>query len=324
MSKYHINSKQEVKPCKADKRKCRFGDDAHSTSEAELYKIIEKENSHNYSSTTVSLTKNQPVELGHKEADTTLRKMKIENNTSETFFSTCQEEADKIAENMYEENQSMRNDISIDEYAALYSYAGNGYAAINETLRGNINEKHKNGIRHANNYRMAEERIALIDNVMKRHGMGTGKPEKTLYRFRAIDKKTNMKKFIQENFSEEQIDEKGYMSASEDLGFVLGHVDSHSQEANYVIFEIKTSKGVSLQEDPAEKPHKLQSLEKERLLPRDIKFRVENVEKRTMKVDETRKNIIIKYFWDVQRQQSKPIEAKQYYVITLTDEDLND
>lgn len=321
MSKYHINSKQEVMLCKADKRKCRFGDDNHSNSTEDLYKIIENinEQEHSFVGSITKRSSSKDNSQVSKKVSHSLRK--IQTNP-ESQITISQDEANKLTKNMFEEYEDIKENISKEEFSALFAYSGNAYGAINETLRGNINEKHKNSIKHRTQYEKAAERITLIDNAMSKYGMGQNKPEKTLYRFRALDKKQNIEDFIHENFPQDNIvEEKGYMSTSEDLAFVLGHTNNamRNYDTQYVIFEIKTAKGISLQENPTEKPHKLQSLEKERLLPRDMKFSVDNVEKRTMQIDESRENMKVKYFWDVQSQTQLPLQPKEYYVITLQD-----
>lgn len=316
MTKYHINPETErVNICRAQ-NKCQFtqenGEEApHFDNKEDAKKFIEKSNAKKYSSIN-SLKKPS--------------KAKQELNTkffSKNITSPNQEQVDEIAKNMYEENQRIKEKVSIDEYSNLYAYAGNAYESINKTLRGLVTEKDKQKISKKTQYEQVEERIKSIDRIMDEYGNGEGKETKKLYRYYRLDKKQNPQKFVQENLKTgETLSEKGYMSTTEDLAFVLGHINRNKDKNNYIVFEIATKKGVSLQDKEQEKPLFIQSLEKERLLPRDMKLQINYTGKEELTVDESRENIHRKFNWDVQRQEFQTIDSQNLQVVRLIDEDL--
>lgn len=316
MTKYHINPETErVNICRAQ-NKCQFtqenGEEApHFDNKEDAKKFIEKSNAKKYSSIN-SLKKPS--------------KTKQELNTKffiKNISSPNQEQIDEIVKNMYEENQTVKENVSADEYSALYAYAGNAYESINKTLRGLVTEKDKQSLSKKTQYEQVEERIKSIDKVMDEYGNGEGKETKKLYRYYRLDKKQKPEKFIQENLKTgETLSEKGYMSTTEDIAFVLGHINRNKDKNNYIIFEIATKKGVSLQDKEKEKPLFIQSLEKERLLPRDMKLQINYTGKEELTVDESRENIHRKFNWDVQRQEFQTIDPQNLQVVRLIDEDL--
>ena len=316
MTKYHINPETErVNICRAQ-NKCQFtqenGEEApHFDSKEDAKKFIEKSNAKKYSSmTTLKKTSKTKQELNTKFF-------------SKNISSPNQEQIDEIVKNMYEENQTVKENVSADEYSALYAYAGNAYESINKTLRGLVTEKDKQSLSKKTQYEQVEERIKSIDKVMDEYGNGEGKETKKLYRYYRLDKKQKPEKFIQENLKTgETLSEKGYMSTTEDLAFVLGHINRNKDKNNYIIFEIATKKGVSLQDKEKEKPLFIQSLEKERLLPRDMKLQINYTGKEELTVDESRENIHRKFNWDVQRQEFQTIDPQNLQVVRLIDEDL--
>lgn len=316
MTKYHINPETErVNICRAQ-NKCQFtqenGKEApHFDNKEDAKKFIEKSNAKKYSSIN-SLKKPS--------------KTKQELNTKffiKNISSPNQEQIDEIVKNMYEENQTVKENVSADEYSALYAYAGNAYESINKTLRGLVTEKDKQSLSKKTQYEQVEERIKSIDKVMDEYGNGEGKETKKLYRYYRLDKKQKPEKFIQENLKTgETLSEKGYMSTTEDIAFVLGHINRNKDKNNYIIFEIATKKGVSLQDKEKEKPLFIQSLEKERLLPRDMKLQINYTGKEELTVDESRENIHRKFNWDVQKQEFQTIDPQNLQVVRLIDEDL--
>ena len=316
MTKYHINPETErVNICRAQ-NKCQFtqenGKEAlHFDSKEDAKKFIEKSNAKKYSSmTTLKKTSKTKQELNTKFF-------------SKNISSPNQEQIDEIVKNMYEENQTVKENVSADEYSALYAYAGNAYESINKTLRGLVTEKDKQSLSKKTQYEQVEERIKSIDKVMDEYGNGEGKETKKLYRYYRLDKKQKPEKFIQENLKTgETLSEKGYMSTTEDLAFVLGHINRNKDKNNYIIFEIATKKGVSLQDKEKEKPLFIQSLEKERLLPRDMKLQINYTGKEELTVDESRENIHRKFNWDVQKQEFQTIDPQNLQVVRLIDEDL--
>lgn len=316
MTRYHINPETErVNICRAQ-NKCQFTEEngkeaPHFGNKEDAKKFIETSNAKKYSSMN-SLKKPS--------------KAKQELNTkffSKSISSPNQEQVDEMVQNMYEENQMIKEKISNDEYSSLYAYAGNAYESINKTLRGLVTEKDKQSLSKKSQYEQVEERIKSIDRVMDEHGNGEGKETKKLYRYYRLDKKQKPEKFIEENLKTgETLSEKGYMSTTEDLAFVLGHINRNKDKNNYIVFEIATKKGVSLQDKEKEKPLFIQSLEKERLLPRDMKLQVNYTGKEELTVDESRENIHRKFNWDVQKQEFKTIDPQQLQVVRLIDEDL--
>lgn len=316
MTKYHINPETErVNICRAQ-NKCQFtqenGEEApHFDNKEDAKKFIEENNAKKYNSmTTLKKTSKTKQELNTKFF-------------SKNVSSPNQEQIDEIVKNMYEENQTIKENVSADEYSALYAYAGNAYESINKTLRGLVTEKDKQKLSKKTQYEQVEERIQAIDKVMDEYGNGEGKETKKLYRYYRLDKKQKPEKFIQENLKTgETLSEKGYMSTTEDLAFVLGHINRNKDKNNYIVFEIATKKGVSLQDKEKEKPLFIQSLEKERLLPRDMKLQINYTGKEELTVDESRENIHRKFNWDVQRQEFQTINPQNLQVVRLIDEDL--
>lgn len=327
MTNYHINTETDrVNICKAQSvESCPLKDDnenvvPHFQNKQEAHSYKEKMLEQKYSSHN-SLKKSsakKPTKVTSSKGE------KIVFKRREKVVSINQEQADELAQQMYDENQMLKNEFPADVFHSLHYYAGYGYAGTNQILRGNVNEKHRAG-KFKKRYEDAPTNIKNIDMMMEKFGSGEGKEAKNLYRYRMFKNKTQLNNFLQELSSSGKFEDKAYISTSEDLGFIMGYVNSSRDEKDTdltVIFEVVTNKGISMQDRPEENQSFMQSLEKERLLPRDMKFRVEGIFKQSMSLDESRMPVRRKYFWDRYLQAPLPVKESRHIVIRLVDEDL--
>lgn len=125
---------------------------------------------------------------------------------------------------------------------------------------------------------MAEKRATELDQAISLYGR-TETNQQILYRAVFVNPTNNNNKTTPEEFANKYkigdvINEPSYLSTSLDSDYMLFY-NAHLYEQQ-VVFEIKTNKGITLH-NPADSSGSIGFLEREVLLPRNLRFKVTNV-----------------------------------------------
>lgn len=174
--------------------------------------------------------------------------------------------------------------LSNNEDNAVGRYTMSGFESLNPFLRkkGYVEWKKQNpsSWRVRDEERPYEEFLAAeaesLDAAFAKSKLAD-KPRK-LYRFFRVPAGVNPTDYIEKYFAAGgAYQDKGYMSTTADLEFILAHMhDRNKGKKNhgYVIMEILTKQGQSVQPTETPKSGNVQSLENELLIPRGAKFRI--------------------------------------------------
>lgn len=297
MRKYHINNETDrINICRA-----KTIDSCPLSSSSPHFN--DKEDAQKFRETILAKNFNSQKALTKK-----LKKTKI--------TSLNQEEATKLSQNMYEEFKNMSDKISTKAIKSLHYYSVVGHEEVNAYLRGgeeslkSFNSTQKQFIKDHS------QRIKEIMNEF-----GHNQPQKTVYRYIKVDKDKNIDDYIKENFTEgkEYVD-RGYMSTTEDIGFLSAYLYNRRKTRNFIVLEIETDKGLSLQTRPYEQVGRIQSFEKERLLPSNISFEIKNIEQVKAHIDQSRESLFKQF--NGSAFYSSPIPPQNFTIIKLIDKDL--
>jgi hypothetical protein len=187
----------------------------------------------------------------------------------------------KHTEKLYNEFIEWTADLNDDEENVVRSYAMNFYQGVNSYLR-------KNGFSHWVKNDTYSEKEAMIERIKKNISELDSALDKApipeeprkLYRFFKVPAGVTPKQYIEKYFHNgEAFKDKGYMSTTADPEFMMGHMyDRNKGEKNhrFIVMEIISRQGASLQSRSTSTTGDIQSLEKEILLPRNTKLRIIN------------------------------------------------
>lgn len=224
-------------------------------------------------------------------------------------------DAETHMNNMIEEYNVLKEVINDDEENALRGYSYVGYEAINKFLRGTPLES----ISSTKNFQTTVDKL---DSVFKKHDEIYPMPEKPRKLYRYVKFKTpEQKEEFMKNFTESGVfEEKAFMSTTEDPSFIAGYYHKWKSHINdMVVLEIETKKGLSLQIEEEEEGN-LQSWEKERLLPRGMKFVIGENSQKSYKIDSSREKM--RHYFRKLKTGSRLNRSLNLTTISLTDVDL--
>jgi hypothetical protein len=186
---------------------------------------------------------------------------------------------------MYEENKELKESLTKDEDTAVHFYAMNDYEMINRMLRRNgVSSLTKREPNLKKNMERYEASIKHIDSAIKKVEE-VDEPRK-LYRFFKVPPGVSTDTYIEKYFKKgEGFQDKGFTSTTADPEFIIGQLKAFNKSDkkdnnHYVVMEIISKKGVSMQSKKRSTSGHLQSLEKEVILPRIVKFRIADSRKR--------------------------------------------
>lgn len=198
-----------------------------------------------------------------------------------------QEEQETVTERMYHEHEKWVEVLKEEEEWSVSNYAMNGYIQINALLRRKgINEmiRENPDLKDGGWKDKTRTRISEIDSALKKASeLNKHREPHRLYRFYKVPDGVTPTQFIEKYFQEgEGYTDRGYMSTSADPEFIMSSLHKKNKgkrNINYVVMEIVTKQGASLQASIQGQSGNIQSLEKEYLLPRNMKFRIAGVRK---------------------------------------------
>lgn len=304
MTTYHVNDKTgRVNICRAkmiDSCPLKTKDQKpapHFSNQYDAKTFIEKSLSKNYGLTSVVDRTKRKKAISIKGMDETTNKELIDDMVKEY-------------------NNMLKNDYdnSIDLSLGYYSFTGS--SEINRLLHG-ITEHHGRLI----NVEINSKYIERLDRIIDTYGMKG--PERKLYRYLTLDKNINIEEYIDNTFSKGEYSDTGFMSTTQDVSMIAGYARKFSKHKKFIVLEIDTNKGISLQRGE-ERIGDLLSFEKERLLPRDMKFSVEDITKKSIKIDPSRKKLLAEFSGYGYNESNAPnIPARTFDVIKLNDKEMN-
>ena len=189
-----------------------------------------------------------------------------------------------MVKTLFESNCEWQERLNDDEKKAVRQYSVNAYTTMNALLRKKgFNALMKidygaMGVDVDEMREQAQKRINDLKSAMKKSTL-TEKPRK-LYRFFRVPSGVTAVEYVERYMSTgEGFRDGAFMSTSADPEYVMAHIDDRRKNGKadknrYVVMEILTKQGQSLQNDEEPTPGDVQSLENEVLLPAGTKLRV--------------------------------------------------
>lgn len=240
-----------------------------------------------------------------------------------SFKSLPEHENEILTARMIREHESMIENLSREEYKSLSYYSFSGAYPINKILRNN--DENSESIADDVSRELDISHIHNLDRIFQKFGNsdGTEKIEKrTVYRYLKLDKKIDVEQYISKNFTKDSsYVEEAYMSTTEDLSYIAGYAHKR-RDKNFVILTLETNKGISLQKDE-EQIGNIQSFEKERLLPRGMKFKVDEASTVKIGIDDSRDKLLKQFNGagsiDSQEKSVNNIPERNFKIISLTE-----
>ena len=268
--------------------------------------------------------KNQNKELVQKHAPETMpwqtntqrfpkSRMKRYQNLFEPPKTLSKEESDALQKQMYDEYKSIADSDAQDALAAYSLY---GFELVNKTLRtGKINGALKKGDDLQRLTEIFNKNLALLDKVTQQES----ETPRTLYRHHIVPAGWSPREYAEKYFPiGSTISDSAFLSTTEDPAYIAGHFAAR-KGSNYVVYQIVSRKGVSVVRDEKERHGSVQSFEKERLLPRDSRFRVVGHKREKITVSEEREEIH-KQFMNTPFYFKDLIPDRSVTIIQLLDE----
>lgn len=303
MTKYHINpDTNRVNICRA-KVQCQFLDDDGK----EVAHFASKQEAHTYNESQLK------KELGNFQ---TVSKQKKNKKKIQTI---TEDENIVLTKRMIDEYNEMYDSLSHEEQHSINYYTFSGSSSINRLLHDKMRDNEEVDTE------LNKQHIERLDNILKKVEKNNNGESKTLYRYLSLDKKDNIEDFIKNNFQKGgNYSDSGFMSTTEDISFIAGYAKKHSRNRKFVILEIETDKGISCQKDE-ERVGSIQTFEKERLLPRDMKFKIDEIFESNIKIDTSREKLL-KQFGSggyIPSENITPIPSKKFNFIKLLEQKEN-
>lgn len=303
MTKYHINNETgRVNICRAKEGNCPL-----KNSDGEIVEHFDN--------------KNAAVAFNERKLATAHKPFKsLSKPRKERIKGITEEESKALTQRMIEEFKSMETQLDLSEQNTLSHYTFAGSSSMNRLLHNEPRDYENTPEKIEQNWKD----IKALDRIIEK--FGNNGETRTLYRYLNFDKKTDLNEILKNTFEENSTyTDTGFMSTTEDLSFIAAYAKKHSRSRNFIVLEIETNKGISLQQGE-ERVGDLLTFEKERLLPRDMKFTVEEASKKSIKIDDSRQTLMKEFTgysysgWGEERKISIPSRAFQ--IIKLVDEDM--
>lgn len=303
MTKFHINpDTSRVNICRAEVQ-CKFLDSTGN----KVPHFETKEEAHTYNENVLK------KEFGNFSSISKPKKNKKRINTIN------EDENIKLTSTMINEFNEIYDKLSHQQKHSIDYYTFCGSSAMNRVLHDKVREGDEDTVE------LEKKHIERLDSVFKSLELQKPSEKKVLYRYLSLDKNEDVNDFIKKNFQEgEEYSDAGFMSTTEDISFIAGYAKKHSRNRKFVILEIETDKGISCQKDE-ERVGSIQTFEKERLLPRDMKFKIDEIFESNIKIDTSREKLL-KQFGSggyIPSENITPIPSKKFNFIKLLEQKEN-
>lgn len=214
---------------------------------------------------------------------------------------------------MYEENQASKEILTDEEWGTLRSYTQISHEVINAILRGNEKDlRHEWG---PDSIERNTVRVDLMDSAMKK--LHTESEPRVLYRHVLVPPGINAEDYAKRYWIEgERVRDDAFLSTTEDPAYIAGHIHKRSP-SQYVVLQILSPQGISMQNEEHERIGQVQTFEKERLLPRGTNLRVLSQSRKRINVPPQRAAVHAQFAGAVSR-----IKPRTVTVVQLVDESL--
>lgn len=215
------------------------------------------------------------------------------------------EHKDVLFGQLYERGQQWRGGLTKMEDNTVHDYTINAYESMNTYLRRHGFQDWAKQNRHLwsgesqQDYveKMIKPRIEEMDAALSKAPM-PDKPE-TLYRFFRVPSGVTPAQYIRKYFtSGTGFKDRGFLSTTADPEYVAAHIMSRSggtRNKHYVVMEILSSRGASLQPRPEGDSGWVQSLEAEIALPRNTGLHIVDSGKRKFEFGKDRPELARRY-----------------------------
>lgn len=307
----------------------------------QVKKAVEKFRRENPDLVNAHLPETQPFQVApsKKHPQQKYLDMFTPGRTPITGTKTAEEHAELIKK-LYGEYQKAISLGTDDEDRAVSSYTYYGNNWVNTYLRrsgyAELCKKEQTILwdREEERYRTPQEHAEHYVKPMIRNLEGfiekaekSGEPRK-LYRFIEIPAGVDPKTYTEKYFEAGQAyQDKGFMSTTADPDFIYGLTKGSVHERrkkNFLVLEIVTKQGASLQQRDHSDGGDIQSLEAEVLLPRNMKMRIiDKPKKRSIKLSHDRPDLANQFHGYYSRER-ECLEGQKasYHVVQLLDEKL--
>jgi hypothetical protein len=187
------------------------------------------------------------------------------------------------------ERRQWEESMADREEGTLHNYTITSYDLFNRTLRRTGLKEFYAKYPHMKdrddaaetNLERTKRKSQIMDSAFKKTPP-VEEPRK-LYRYFKVPSGVSPTEYVERYFTTgEGFKDHAFMSTSADPEFIMAHLrkkNGSRQNKNYVVMEILTKQGGSLQDSEETEVGHLQSMEKEVLLPRNMRFRVVGVRK---------------------------------------------
>lgn len=197
---------------------------------------------------------------------------------------TTPEERLQSVIDMHEEFTEWESRLEIDELRAISSYTMTSFDKINTFLRkkgflhklkedyhGSVSEYEYKRVKER-----TEEQVSALKSAFKK--VTTKDEPRKLYRFFRVPAGVTPKEYVERYLKTgEGFTDAAFMSTTSDPEFIMAHMHDRNggtKNKAYVVMEILTKQGQSVQPQPYTSAGHVQSLENEVLLPAGTKLRV--------------------------------------------------
>lgn len=213
-----------------------------------------------------------------------------------------------VYKNLFKRREEWLASLNEDEADGVHAYAMDAFEAMNLHLRRRgyagwakqhaylYASKDRGGTAEGYLETIVKPRIAGLDSALKKAVPPDG-PEK-LYRFFRVPAGVNPQDYIKRYLKVGGgFKDRGFMSTTADPEFLTAHVMDRSggtRNKGYVVLEMLSSAGASLQPDDEPYWGKVQSLEAEVLIPRNTGFRIVETGVRKFEFAQDRKDLAAK------------------------------
>jgi len=201
-----------------------------------------------------------------------------------------EDEQQALTRQLCAERRQWEENMTEDEESALHGYTITAYDLFNRTLRRTGLKEFYAKYPHMKDRDNGSERTNQERTKRSAHVMDSAfkktppveEPRK-LYRYFRVPAGVTPVEYMERYFATgEGFKDHAFMSTSADPEFIMAHLRNKNggkQNKKYVVMEILTKQGGSLQDSEETQVGHLQSMEKEVLLPRNMRFRVVGVRK---------------------------------------------
>lgn len=196
------------------------------------------------------------------------------------------EERVKLTKDLYDAQYEWSEKLTKDQESAVRQYAMYFFEGVNAHLRREGYPAWLKANPHL--YRDTEETLTRVKNDVKYLDEAislapTPEEPRKLYRFFRVPAGVTPNEYLERYFKTgEGFKDRGYMSTTADPEFIMGHMwkrNKGTKNHGYIVMEILTKQGASLQNKSTSRSGDIQSLEKEILLPRNMKLRIADTRK---------------------------------------------